>query len=638
MGVNTTIDDSTQQHEHLFNDHPKRPVNLSYAGDNEQKRIETLSHNSIFKRPPSNGEGIAFTRKDKFYTQSLTHSEISNICCDDLISEFGDDGVVWIKNTDTLYLWRDESKEWVIATDRLVVDIGNRYISLNCKKSCDYTAIASLVKSHFHKDDDYFIAPSHNDISFKAGFASRNYWHGYNAETMQLTREPLAATHRQLHKLYIEPDKFGSCEPWLSFLHETFRTPSDDKDSVSRDELEQIRLLQQIMGVIMYRLAPALQQSFLFLGDSPQNSGANGKSTMLEVLKQLVPIAHRCASPPDKWKADKNFVESLRGKLLNIVGELSGQDIIPAREFKGIIAGDEFESRAQYKDNSLATSTAAHVFCSNVLPPTLDTTASFYRRICVLIFANMKPKAERESNLAKVITTENMPYILWYAQQGLLDVLRSSRKLNEGLTKKNTGRLCLFETRIGELAKDNWVDEQNLAIPFFTDPLEVTLKAGARKETVNDCLKRFNEYLLENWGYRKQVNRKEFISMVNNIPIEVAEISIQKGNRTNKGLAVVGVQALLNPASDSHIASVINDCDDKRLFDIDRRIEIASDTIQSLKNQIPLNHDVDRLVAIQQGIINTARNEKSVLLSDKRDAIELAGAKVESLINEEKTH
>lgn len=205
---------------------------------------------------------------------------------------------------------------------------------------------------------------------------------------------------------FYNPD--GRCPQWLNFL-----------DTVMGGNLALIEYLQRVGG---YTLTGDTGEQCLFL---LFGSGANGKSTFLEVLWRLMGDYANKAQPEtfmsrfgDGPRTDVarlrgarfvSTVETEDGKRLaeGLVKQLTGGDAIVAR----FLYKDEFEFVPQFK-----------LFLATNHKPTIRSTDyAIWRRIRLIPFVVQIPEDRRIKNLALKLVQEEGPAIMAWLVQGCLE-------------------------------------------------------------------------------------------------------------------------------------------------------------------------------------------------------------------------
>lgn len=189
-------------------------------------------------------------------------------------------------------------------------------------------------------------------------------------------------------RIPVEYDAAARCPAIEKFLSEVLRP-------------ENIDVILEMFG---YCLIPdyRLQKAFLFLGD-----GANGKSTLLNVLKLFIG-RYNCSNIP--WQAlesDKFAMAALDGKLVNIFADLPAQNINHTGNFKMLTGGDPIGADKKFKDRFSFENFARLVFSANKPPQIRDEDSfAFWRRWVLIDFPNEFTGGKDDKNLLQKLTTK----------------------------------------------------------------------------------------------------------------------------------------------------------------------------------------------------------------------------------------
>lgn len=114
-------------------------------------------------------------------------------------------------------------------------------------------------------------------------------------------------------------------------------------------------------------------------------SGANGKSTFMEVLGQVVGSDNfSSVKMTDLWDSQK--VAMLDGKLFNMFEEVNTKSFNDSTDFKALITGGIVTAKKVYKPPFNFANKAKFIYACNDLPKTLDFSEGFYRRFLIIPF------------------------------------------------------------------------------------------------------------------------------------------------------------------------------------------------------------------------------------------------------------
>jgi putative DNA primase/helicase len=343
-----------------------------------------------------------------------------------------------------------------------------------CKKNGDYRQIADHAAAV--ADEPEFFKHAAMGVATPKGFWTID-------EKGCCAVMPLSLGHRQQFRLAWEPDFEAEAPRFDAMLALAF-----EGDHAA----DQIDLLEQIAGAALFGLMPKYQVAAMLLGKE-----GSGKSTFQRILEAAFPPSVVGAVSPAVWSREYN-VASLAGKRLNVVGELSDDAPIPAAAFKNVTGGNLIEGRHPTHRPFYFTCQAAHLFASNVLPPTTDRTEAFFRRWRIVRFSNRIPEGRVDPDLLAKIIRDEMPAILGRAFRGAERVCHA-------------GRLRTSPAHDAVIAK--WKAAANPVQQFLLDAEWVRVDPAAPAlppRTVYDAYRRW----ASDSGFRNPFGRNHFIDLL----------------------------------------------------------------------------------------------------------------------------
>lgn len=207
-------------------------------------------------------------------------------------------------------------------------------------------------------------------------------------------------------------------------------------------------ILYELAGYSLLRCNSA-QKFFNLYGP-----GDNGKTTYAELLRLLVGRENCSALSMDEIMNDRFAPSSLRGKLINISGELL-PTLKRTDKLKLLTGGDSIFAQEKFKTGFFFTPYAKPVFMGNIVPSTPDSTVGFYRRTLIIPFLKSIPPEKRDPILLDKITKEELQWVL---RKIILDVLP------------------VFVERGFKFSIDLSVDELSERWEFLSNPLENFLR------------------------------------------------------------------------------------------------------------------------------------------------------------------
>ena len=277
----------------------------------------------------------------------------------------------------------------------------------------------------------------------------------FDTNTLELL--PHSPDHLLRSGLPIPYDPAAQCPGFLSFLHDIFRDDSDRG--------ERLAFLQQWFGYLLIPTA-RLQLMLWLVG-----GGANGKSVLLEIMRQLVG-PENCSTVMLDRLASGAVRAELDAKKLNISSDLPRNTAINDGYMKACIAGDAIDGERKFKPPFTFRPVAKFVASMNSMPNTNDLSHGFFRRIVVLQFNRRFTQAEQDQGLVSRLL-EELPGILGWAVEGL-GTLRQTWQLPIPPSSQaavahyaaESNPVGLFAEDCVEHSETNWIDASEVYEEF----------------------------------------------------------------------------------------------------------------------------------------------------------------------------
>lgn len=178
-----------------------------------------------------------------------------------------------------------------------------------------------------------------------------------------------------------EPD--AECHGWEVFLDRVF--PNDPADPEAGGNKAVIRYVQRLFG---YCLSGVVVSNMLpiFWGH-----GSNGKSTLLEVVQDVVGPGYTMQAPPNFLMArdtenHPTELADLYGKRLVIASETKKRQHLDEALVKQLTGGDKIRARRMREDFWQFDPTHKLILCSNHKPIVKGTDAGIWRRLLLVAF------------------------------------------------------------------------------------------------------------------------------------------------------------------------------------------------------------------------------------------------------------
>lgn len=190
------------------------------------------------------------------------------------------------------------------------------------------------------------------------------------------------------------------CPNWLAALDDWFGIESDE-----------VSALQEFFGYVI--LSHAKFKKALLL----KGGGDTGKSVVLFVLTRLVGENAVCSLPVEHMD-DPQKRAVIRGKLLNVMSEISAEALVADGGFKQLVSTEEpILLDEKYKKAEMYIPRTKHVIATNTLPRLNDRTEATLNRLLIIPMLRVVPKERQDETLKDRLVAE-MQGILWWALDG----------------------------------------------------------------------------------------------------------------------------------------------------------------------------------------------------------------------------
>jgi P4 family phage/plasmid primase-like protien len=166
-----------------------------------------------------------------------------------------------------------------------------------------------------------------------------------------------------------------------------------------------VPLLYEIIGYILLR-ANLNSKFFILFG-----SGDNGKTTYASLVMRTVGVQNCTSLSMDDIVGDKFGLASLRGKLVNLTGELIAT-IKRTDRLKRLTGRDLVYAQEKFKAGFSFIPYAKFVFLGNLVPSTSDPSFAFYKRTQIVPFPYTIPREEQVPELIDLLPEEELQGLL----------------------------------------------------------------------------------------------------------------------------------------------------------------------------------------------------------------------------------
>lgn len=176
------------------------------------------------------------------------------------------------------------------------------------------------------------------------------------------------------------------------------------KDNNPDNEL--IKLAQEMFG---YYLMNTLEGgvSFFLVG-----SGGNGKSVMLNVLKEVIGTSFTSSMTIEDISKTDFAMYGLVGKKVNICNEDESKFVNSAK-FKALVTGDTVEVYRKFQTSFTWDPTVKFIFSTNEMPTFTGFNRGLTRRIIIIPFNKEIPDKEKDTGLTRKLLEEINGILPW---------------------------------------------------------------------------------------------------------------------------------------------------------------------------------------------------------------------------------
>ena len=126
-----------------------------------------------------------------------------------------------------------------------------------------------------------------------------------------------------------------------------------------------------------------IQKGYVHFG-----KGSNGKSTCLDVLREMLGLQNTSSIEMQSFEKSRFVGDELYGKAANIASDGGTQPLVDTGLIKAVLAGDSIRCEPKHKKAFVFRPSATLVFTFNELPPVLDSSDGFARKIQLVPWQN----------------------------------------------------------------------------------------------------------------------------------------------------------------------------------------------------------------------------------------------------------
>ncbi|MCE2499207.1 MAG: hypothetical protein J4F28_09565, partial [Nitrosopumilaceae archaeon] len=139
-----------------------------------------------------------------------------------------------------------------------------------------------------------------------------------------------------------------------------------------------------------------LRRNIMQKGYVHYGKGSNGKSTCLAVLRHLLGEQNTASVEMQAFEDSRFVGDVLYGKAANISSDGGTQPLVKTGLIKAVLGGDSITCEPKFRKAFVFQPFCTMIFTFNELPPVLDSSDGFARKIQLVPWLNKFTRADRE--------------------------------------------------------------------------------------------------------------------------------------------------------------------------------------------------------------------------------------------------
>lgn len=225
-------------------------------------------------------------------------------------------------------------------------------------------------------------------------------------DLVKKTLLPHSSDFKFLHQFPVVYDETAKCSNILNFITQVLQ-PSD------------VPILQEYIGFMFYRKY-TFKKAVILVGERD-----TGKTTLLSIITSLIGKENTSGLSLQKISSDRFATASLFAKHVNVLDDLSSDDIKNVGQFKMAVGGGFISAEYKYGNAFMFQSYSKLIFACNRIPEIRETDdLAFYSRWLVIPFLNKVQK--KIQNMEELLCTESeMSGLFNWAMEGLTRLLNN---------------------------------------------------------------------------------------------------------------------------------------------------------------------------------------------------------------------
>lgn len=354
--------------------------------------------------------------------------------------------------------------------------------------------------------------------SAPVGFAFQNGFVTVDRDGVHLQRHDPKQKARSIYDFDFDPDV--RCPAYGEFLIDILRPEieegtldSDQLKKLDEEIIQRVNYIEEFFGLCLVGKAPQLAGAALVL----IGEGANGKSTLGEIIVSLFPPELVSAIAPHDWKNDQKAA-LLAGKLLNVVGELPGREMRDSEYFKSVVTGkEEITAKNVFERPFNFKPIAGHFLSANDFPASTDGSYGMARRFAVIPMHRVFLPKDQDRTLKEKILVE---------RPGII-----ARLLKAAQRAIARGKICDLPSSSDD-ALDEWRTVSDAVRAYVLDRSEPRFKTQAHSTWTSDVELLYQDF--RGWAPQKGrqvVSETTFRKRLQRVIVDLARRDLARGTQ-----------------------------------------------------------------------------------------------------------
>lgn len=224
-------------------------------------------------------------------------------------------------------------------------------------------------------------------------------------------------------------------------------------------DTEVINLFKEMIGACLLK-HNRYQKAFLLYG-----SGANGKSTILDLIKRFLGRNNIASIELDKLTTDKFAAAELENKLANIGDDINDTALRDTGTIKKLFAGNTILVQRKGERPFNLEPYATHIFSGNAIPRSFDKSDGFYRRWVLIPFTARFSNTDADYDPLiedKITTDEALSYLLNLGLEGVQRLIKNGK-----FTEPESVKKALEDYKNDNSTVLSWIEDKGLDEDWF---------------------------------------------------------------------------------------------------------------------------------------------------------------------------